>query len=118
MSLAKHLAPDLSTAPDSEQRRKARVTVPFPARVRGVDARGREFEVVTVLDNLSQDGLHVHLPHQVEKGMRIFVVFQLSTSPVEETATRVAVRGVVLRVEPRPPSLWGIAVAITSHRFL
>jgi hypothetical protein len=44
-----------------ERRRHPRLSEPFPARVRHVDASGQAFESATALDNLSAGGLDVRL---------------------------------------------------------
>ena len=111
-------APSLAAYDGAERRNGERIYVPFPALVRGVDAQGRRFTAATALDDLGQSGLHVHVPERVEKGAALFVVFRLSTSCAGTHASSVAVRGTILRAEPRPNGLWGVALAITSHRFL
>ena len=46
-------------------RTKPRINASFTAKVRGVDARGKAFEVDVVVENLSAGGLYVRLPHQL-----------------------------------------------------
>jgi hypothetical protein len=102
-----------------ERRSKPRIQNPFPATVRGVNARGETFETDTVLDNLSAGGLYLFLLQQVELGAKVFIVIQFSTGPtVRETRPRVAIRGEVLRAERESSGACGIAVAFTGHRFL
>ena len=102
-----------------ELRKKLRIHNPFPATVRGLDARGEAFETESVLDNLSASGLYVRLMRRVEQGTKVLTVIQFSTGPTNE-ATRglVALRGVVLRAEPQPNGTCGLGVAFTRHRFL
>ncbi len=102
-----------------ERRSKPRIKNPFPATVRGVNARGEAFETDTVLDNLSAGGLYLFLLQQVEQGAKVFIVIQFSTNPtVRETRPRVAIRGQVLRSERESSGTCSIAVAFTGHRFL
>src|SRR5262245_53848444 len=104
---------------EQERRRYARLSEPFPVRVRGVDACGEAFVVETVLDNLSGGGLYVRLTQRVEVGAKLFAVVRVSTDPRLWTpAARVAMRGVVQRVEPQPNGTYGMGVAFTHHRFL
>ncbi|HKA56411.1 MAG TPA: hypothetical protein VKJ47_22425 [Candidatus Binatia bacterium] len=128
--------------------------------IRGVDASGTAFEINTVLDNMSADGLYVRLRRQVRLGTKLFIVVQLSTAPAGRgLRTRVgglpgrrrsrllralrwagrlltreglptpplsdigpgpyvALRGVVVRTEPQPGGMYGVAVKFTHHRFL
>lgn len=97
-----------------ERRRTPRIEVPFPALVRGVDVYAQAFETHTVLDNLNSHGLYLRLVQQVAAGMRLFVVIRLSVAP---NANCIALRGVVLRIEPRPGA-FGIAIRFTHHRFI
>ena len=113
-------AADSMPLDDGVERRSAvRIELPFPATVRGVDATGERFELDTVLDNFSGDGLYLRLARPVEPGMKLFIVVRLSIAPAREAdAARVALRGVVLRVEPQADGRCGVAVAFRHHRFL
>ena len=102
-----------------ECRSAVRIELPFPATVRGVDATGERFELDTVLDNFSGTGLYLRLARRVEPGMKLFIVVRLSLAPARQArAARVALRGVVLWVEPQADGRHGIAVAFRRHRFL
>jgi hypothetical protein len=103
----------------AQRRRKSRIYQPFPVRVRGVDASGESFEVDTTLDNLSAGGVFLRLRRWVAEGSKIFLVLHLSIAREEGVqAPRVAVRGVVIRVERQIDGSCGLAIAITRHRFL
>jgi PilZ domain len=99
-------------------RRHERIYDPFPVTIRSVDASGEAFECHTVLDNFSASGFYARLQRPVMRGTKLFAVVHLSTSRREGLAPRVAVRGVVLRVEPRSDVTWGVAVRFTHYRFL
>ena len=101
-----------------EYRRHERIYEPFPAMIRSVDASGEAFQSHALLDNLSAGGFYVRLDHRVEPGTKLFAVVRISTSPPEVPGPRVAMRGIVLRVEPQPDGTWGIAVRFTRYRFL
>jgi len=102
-----------------ERRSKPRILSPFPATVRGVNARGEAFETDTVLDNLSASGLYLFLRQRIEWGAKVFIVVQFSTSStVRKTSPRVALRGEVLRTERESSGACGIAVEFIGHRFL
>ena len=103
----------------TERRSMVRVDLPFPATVRGVDADGERFAVDAVLDNLSAHGLYVRLARPIEQGARLFFCVELAlTTEPGVCAPRVALNGVVLRVDPQPDGRCGIAVAFDHHRFL
>ena len=102
-----------------ERRAKARVATPLPATVRGVNANGDAFETDTHINNLSAGGLHLLLAELVKEGAKLFIIIWLAPAPSREATTpRVAVRGIVARVEPESGGAYGVAVAITRYRFL
>lgn len=102
-----------------ERRQKPRIRIPFIAKVWGVDISGKGFSVYTLLDNISATGLYMELSREVELGSKLFSIVRLATHWTEQdTVARIAVRGVVLRVEPEGFGLCGIALKFTSHRFL
>lgn len=104
---------------DEERRNQLRILGPFLALVRGVDVTGEAFETDTVLDNLSAGGFYARLSPRLAQGTKVFGVIQLSIAPSKEAASsRLAVRGVTLRVEQQPGGAWGTAVAFTSRRFI
>lgn len=99
-------------------RRHERIYEPFPVTIRSVDASGEAFRSHTVLDNFSATGFNVRLDRCVERGAKVFAIVRLSTSAPEVPAPRVAVRGLVLGVEPQLDGTLRIAVNFTRHRFL
>ena len=112
------LASSVSRNGDSERRGTLRIEVPFPATVCGRDRNGEQFRLDTVLDSLSTSDLHVRLPLRIEVGQPLFVVWFLVLPAQHATSPGVAVRGVVLEVEPRPGNIWGVRIGFTRHRFL
>ena len=102
-----------------ERRRKLRIFEHFPATVRGVNVGRESFEVNTNLDNLSAGGLYLRMTQHVEQSTELFVIVRLAiTTSLETIAPRVAIRGRVLRAEPQPGGICGVAVTFTRHRFL
>lgn len=99
-------------------RRQARIYDPFPVTIRSVDASCEAFEIHTVLDHFSASGFRVRLERHVKRGAKVFAIVRLSTSLPEVPAPRVAIRGVVLGVEPQSDGTWSVAVQFTRHRFL
>lgn len=101
-----------------ERRAAPRIYDPFPVVVQGIDLSGRAFEAVTALDNISADGLYLRLMTEVGEGAKLYLVLTLAPalSP-ESKPSSVAVRGEVIRVEPKPGSAFGVAVRIRRHRF-
>src|SRR5215475_8926063 len=95
---------------DGESRRLERIYEPFPVIVRSVDASGERFEIHTVLSNFSASHLYVRLERRVDPGTKLFALVRLSTSEPELPAPRVAVRGVVVSVEPRYDGTWIVGV--------
>ena len=100
------------------RRRQEQIYDPFPVTMSSVDASGKAFEIHTVLDNFSASGFRVRLEHHVKRGAKVFGIARMSTSLPEIPAPRVAVRGVVLGVEPQSGGTWMVVVNFTSHRFL
>ena len=102
-----------------DRRQQPRIYEQFPVRVEGVDSSGASFDDAVRLDNVSAGGLYLRLAHPVERGARLAVAIRFSTVDLcEASAPRLAVRGVVLRVDPQPGNTFGLAVAFTHHRFL
>jgi hypothetical protein len=105
--------------PVEERRSRPRVSVPFPARMRGVDSNGQAFKQDVVLDNISPGGLYLRLARSIRPGTRVSVAVRLSAAPASKvSALRLVARGVVLRAEPQPDGTCGIAVAFTRRRIL
>ena len=101
----------------AERRGEPRIHLPFFARVRGVDAEGRSFAVDAIVDNLSSGGFFLQVPFRVNTGDKLSTVIRLSISPVGD-AVRVAAQGLVLRVEPKPDEMYGLAVSFIQYRCL
>jgi hypothetical protein len=101
-----------------EPESKIRIRIPFPAKVRGVDAGGEAFETDLRLESLTSSGLYMRLPRAVELGTRLFIIIRLSMLPEhEDTGARVAARGVVVGAEELPDGYCRTAVDFTSRRF-
>jgi hypothetical protein len=92
----------------------------FRVRIRGRDAAGKIFKVTTFLDNIGEGGLYVRLDQRVAGGapLSLFVSFSTARPGAPPRAPRLSARGVVLRSEPLPEGLCGVAVLFTRHRFL
>jgi len=102
-----------------EQRRHPRIYEPFPVLVRGVDVHREAFVIETRLDDFSASGLYLRPPWPVAVGARLFAVVRITMNPLAwEASPRVAVHGVVRRVEPRLDGTYGVGMAFTRHRFL
>ena len=108
------MPPDDTRQHSEWRERPERSYDPFRVRVRGRDAAGKMFKVTTFLDNIGEGGLYVRLDRKVAGGapLSLFVGFSPSRGP------RLCARGVVLRSEPLPGGLCGVAVLFTRHRFL
>ena len=103
---------------NSEKRSKLRISVPFHAKVHGVDLTGKAFLVETVLDNISADGLYMRIVPSLEPGTKLLIDVGLHTqSHVTEDSPRFSVDGVVLRTEEKPGGACGVAVSFAKVRF-
>ena len=103
----------------TERRSKPRIYDPFPTTVRGVDANGEEFESETVLDNFCASGLYLRLARQVDPGTELDLVIRLSPVSTNHADTaRVVIHGLVLRAEPRPCDICGVAVRSIRYHFI
>jgi hypothetical protein len=111
--LKRHAGPGSDEALTSAKEREAnpRIFGPFPARVRRADARGKDSEIRTVLDDLSASDFNLRLSQRVELRDKLFVVAQVHEATV-------ALSGMVLRVEPQTEELCGVTVAINRYRFV
>ena len=101
-----------------ERRLTARIEAPFPARLKGVDSTGRVFTEHSVLDNLSNGGLHMCVMRDIPLGVEVTVAVRLSADAGFAPVLRLAARGTVVRTEPRPDGSWGVAVEFTRRRIL
>ena len=110
-------AAPLMSPQGAERRCAPRLARAFATCVRGVTAAGHAFELRTTLENISGGGLYLVLPEPVEAGAKLFLVVDLALSGGRRV-TRVAIRGRVVRVEPRPGGAVGVGVARERHRFL
>jgi hypothetical protein len=75
--------------------------------------------VTTLLDNVGAGGFYV-LRLRVERGETLSALIRFSSPDSDESrgAPRLAVRGLVLRVEELPGDVYGAAVRILAHRFI
>ena len=109
----------LKTDYTSDRRQQPRIYEQFPVRVEGVDSSGGSFDDAVRLDNVSAGGLYLKLARPVERGAQLAMAIRFSNVELmAASAPRLAVRGVVLRVDPQPGGTFGLAVAFTHHRFL
>ena len=102
----------------SERRREQRICEPFPARVRAIDRDGIAFEADTVIDNINTNGLYLRLMFCLTRGAELSVEFRLCCS-AEKAATspRAKVKGEVVRVDPKPGRVWGVAITYKLQQF-
>ena len=104
--------------PMIERRRKPRIQVAYPAVVRGENTAHGRFQNGAILDNLSSTGLYLRVNHFVNQDRPLFVLFQLSNTSDQGHSPRVAVRGRVVRIEPRSDGTCGLALKFERYRFL
>jgi hypothetical protein len=94
-----------------ERRLKPRIEAYIPARIRGLDADGKVFDLRTRLGNLSAGGLYVRMNRQVQENAALFVVFSLAEM-------KVAARCVICRTERLPDGFCGLGVRFRRYRLL
>lgn len=95
-----------------DMRKNARVYGCFPVRMRGVDESGFVFKATSLIDNISSGGLYMQIGRRVAEGSRLFVLAQFVTGAI------IAARGFIVRVEPLPHSLTGVAMRFTRTKLL
>jgi hypothetical protein len=84
---------------------------PFPARVKGLDARGERFKFTTALENLSAGYCEVRLEGVPEPGRHISVAARVHHAVV-------VLRGTVLEVLSRACGGRSVSVRITRYRLV
>ena len=99
-----------------ERRQKARISEPFPARIWGVDSGDLPFNVDSVIDNMSSTGLYLKTPRAVGSGSEVKLIVHLLSGPT--SGATAAVHGRILRSELQADGNYGLAIAISKHRFL
>lgn len=118
----KHMMDSFSTttaarARGGDRRNMLRLEIPFPALVRGVDVHHQAFEEQTVLDNLSANDLSLRLVHCMEQGAPLFIVLRLGVQQ-DVPAPRVALRGIIQRVEANSDATCSLTILFSRYRFL
>ena len=93
-----------------------RVHLPFPASVEGVNDGGEPFRVDTVLDDISVGGVYLRLTERVSPEAVLMIKARFSV--VTNRGLVVGMMGKVLRVEPKPGGVLGVAVAVEQKRIL
>jgi hypothetical protein len=93
--------------------------VPFPADVQGKDDKGATFNITTVLDNVSGNGLYLRMMPCVDPGSKLSIVVRLLTpSDLVDAEPRFAIDGVVVRAEEKTGGACGVAVTFDRVRFM
>ncbi len=110
------LGPELTSAHPSNVRASPRTHTSFVVTIRGVDAYGQALDVDTMLDNLSGSGMYVRISRSVERGQPVAVGIRFAETGTLGRVARVAARGVVVRVDPTPDGIFGLAIAFTKTR--
>ncbi len=107
----------LQTGNVSDVIRSQHIYDPFKATVRGTAFNDERFTVETILDSFSTRELSMRLSKRVEEGARLFIVVQLSDADGEDfKPMRVALRGVVERVERKPSNIYQVDVSFRRYR--
>lgn len=89
-----------------------RIDGPFPARVRGVDARGQRFKVAAELEHLSARDCQIRLDVRPEPGLCLSVATRINRAVV-------ILRGAVLSVRRHADGgAYSVAIEIERYRFV
>jgi PilZ domain len=98
-----------------ERRGCSRITIPYSARIRGIDISGQTFRQDVVIDNLSTSGAYFRLKQCVALGTRLTIIVTLSQrSSAGASESMMVVRGSVVRIEPQPGGGYGVAVSFAK----
>ncbi len=104
--------------PPIERRQKPRIDCQYLATVQGKDRKGKKYEDVARLANLSATGLYMWANHPFELGEKVFVTVRINTGLLKGTTPRIATDGIVKRTDPQPDGLIGVAIEFQKYRFL
>jgi hypothetical protein len=107
----------LTSLPVPDRRKSSRLCEAFPLVVRGLNRFGEPFERRTFLVNLSAGGMYFSLSDEISLGAEVYAVVELcSASRRSRSSARVAVQGVVVRVEPWMDGTHGFGLKFTKHQ--
>lgn len=120
-ALEQHLLPCAEPPPVNsllrlERRREARYENAYPARVWGIDTDQEAFAYDCLIDNISEVGLHLRLPWQVQVFSEISLAVRLLVGP--SVGATAAIKGLVMRDQLTEDNQRGVAVMITEYSFL
>ena len=90
-----------------------RIQNPFEVVIYGISAGEVPFEFHTRVDNLSFTGLYFRIPQLIKERSEVEVEVRFS-----DEGTAIQVKGEVLRAEPKPGMIYGVAVKVRKHKFL
>ncbi|MGZ5011342.1 MAG: PilZ domain-containing protein [Methylobacter sp.] len=97
---------------DKQRRRQKRWYGLLPVLVRGHYADGRTFKTHTLVDNISDGGFYLQLPHCLLPCDRIFGLTLLPGG------ASLAAQGRIVRQEPQDHGLQGAAVCFSNSRLI
>jgi hypothetical protein len=95
-----------------ERRRETRLYGFYPLLIRVKKSSGQQLNTHSVADNVSSGGLYFQSPQALSVGQKIFTFIQLPEG------TGIAARGRVLRNEPQPLDLAGMAIHFSHTRII
>jgi hypothetical protein len=102
-----------------ERRAKQRISADFPAKFRFTGRDGWKVELSSLVKNISASGLYLHSPRRIEPRETLFLVirFLSPVSPNRDMA-KIAVKGVVVRIDSLPGGHFGLGISMKQRRFL
>ncbi len=101
-----------------DRRIKPRIKCEYPAIIEGNDETGGKFNHTGKLANLSASGLYMVTNRYIENGSKLSVTVLLTNCIENHESPKLATSGVVVRSNPEPDGMCGIAILFSHYRFL
>jgi hypothetical protein len=90
----------------------------YPAKVQGHDGNGKKFIEEGSVVNLNRSGILVLLNRAILDCYEVSVRIALPTEFLEFGTSKLATRGTMVRCEPRPNGVPGVAIKFQHYRIL
>ena len=101
-----------------DRRVKPRIDCDCPAIIEAYDSDGINYSDQGKLVNLSASGLFMLVNRDIENGSKLSVTVHLSNSLIDTDEPKLAIKGIVVRIEPQTKRTCGVAVKFHHYRFL
>ncbi len=101
----------------AERRAKPRIDCDYQALIQGNISNGKGYQDTGRLVNMSASGLYLLINQQICQGSKLAVIIFLSEPTKDTEVPMLVANGIVVRSEPKPDGLCGIAVKFHHYRF-